>query len=234
MLLSSSLLMTCSIPATITHHQHHRDLANCGECPFSNDGYVTLSTHGSDKSHIMKTSLHCQQLVDGMPANQLTQATFGFPHPCQLRCIVPCYIFFLFSTMEQSFFLCLDTDLYAQYALYALYAPSYAPYAPFMLSLGCDELILIPIMPHYAYLTHRHSSYLRICKIFGLYLLVTDFLSSYKNLAYKINLIFYWLKFFEALKLRSELEKLGNKFILDLAKFQINFLLEDLQFLFFK
>ena len=129
--------------------------------------------------------------------------------------------------------LCLVTDPYAQYALYApLYAPFYAPYAPPMPSQGCDEFILIPIMPHYAYLTHGHSSYLHVCKIFGLYLLATDFLPSYKDLTYEFNLNFYWLMFFEALKLRCELEKIRNKFILDLDKFQVNFLLEDFNFYF--
>jgi len=120
-LISSFSLTNPLFPATITHDQHHRDLANCGECPFSNDSYVTLSTHGSDKSHITKTSPHRQRLVDGMPSNQLPQATFRFPHPCQLGCTVPCYIFFLFSTMELSSPLCLVTDAYAPYA----------PYAPF-------------------------------------------------------------------------------------------------------
>ena len=54
-----------------------------------------------------------------------------------------------------------------------------------------------------------------------------DFLSSYKNLAYEINLIFSWLMFSEALKLKFELEKVNNKFILDLDKFQVNFSPKD-------
>ena len=109
--------------------------------------------------------------------------------------------------MELSSPLCLVTDPYAQYALYALYALSYAPYAPLMLSPGCDELILIPIMPSYAYLKHGHSSYLCVCIFFGLFLLFKDFISFYKDLTYEINLNFYWLMFSEALKLRFELER---------------------------
>ena len=170
MLDSSSLLTTYSPAATNLFNFHCYILILDDRCPFCDNNYVVSSTCASDRSHSMRTS----------PSNQLTQATFGFLHHCQHGCAVPCYIFFLFSTMEQSFFLCLDTNLYAQYALYA---PSYAPYAPPMPSQGCDELVLIPIMPHYAYLTHGHSSYLHICKFFGLYLLVTDFLHSYKNLA---------------------------------------------------
>ena len=206
--------MTYSSAATNLFNRHHYILILDDRCPFCDNNYIVSFMHASNRSHSTKTS----------PPNQLTQATLGFLHHCQHGRAVPCYVFFLFSTMEQSFFLCLDTDHYAQYTLYALYAP-------FMPSQGCDELILIPIMPH-AYLTHGHSSYLHVCKFFGLYLLVTDFLPSYKNLAYKINLIFYWFKFFEALKLRFELEKLINKFILDLAKFQVNFLLEDFNFYF--
>ena len=196
----------------ITHDRHHHDLTNCGECPFSNDGYVTPSTHGSDKLHITKTSPHRQWLVNGMPSNQLPQATFGFPHSCQLGRAVPCYVFFLFSTMELSSPLCLVTDAYAPYAPYAPYSP-YAPfYAPSM---------------YYVCIPHGHFSYLRVCNIFGPFLSFKDFILFYKDLACEIDLNFCWLMFFGELKLRFELEKLSNKFILNLAKFQVDFTLED-------
>jgi len=92
--------------------------------------------------------------------------------------------------------LCLVTDPYAPYA----------PYAPYY----------APIMPFYAYSTHGHSSYLHVCKIFGLFLSFKDFTSFYKDLACEIDSNFCWLMFFGELKLRLELEKLSNKFILDL------------------
>jgi len=192
--------------ATITHNRHHCNLTDCGECPFSNDGYITPSTHGSDKLHITKTSLYHQRLVDGMPSNQLPQATFGFPHPCQLGHAVPCYVSHLFSTMEQSLLLCLVTDFYAPYA----------PYAPFYAS-----------SMYYVCIPHGHFSYLWVCNVFELLFSFTDFIPFYKDLAYEIDLIFYWLIFFKALKLRFELEKLNNKFILDLERFQVRFSPKD-------
>jgi len=79
---------------------------------------------------------------------------------------------------------------------------------------------------------HGHSSYLRICKIFGLFLSFKDFILFYKDLACEIDSNFCWLMFFGKLKLRFELEKLSNKFILDLAKFQVDFSLEDFNFYF--
>ena len=94
---------------------------------------------------------------------------------------------------------------------------------------GCDELILIPIM-YYVCIPHGHFSYLQVCIVSGLFLPFKDFLSSYKNLAYEIKLIFCWLMFSEALKLKLELEKVNNKFILDLDKFQVNFSPKDFNF----
>ena len=131
-----------------------------------------------------------------MPPNQLPQATIGFPPPCQLGCASPCYVYLLFSSMEHSSFLCSVTMIYAH-----------------MLTLGSDENILIPIM-YYVCISHGHFSYLRVCNLSGPFLFFKDFLSSYKNLAYEINLIFFWLMFSEGLKLKFELEKVNNKFIL--------------------
>ena len=96
---------------------------------------------------------------------------------------------------------------------------------------GCDELILIPIM-YFVCILHGHSSYLPVCNFFGLLLCFKDSLPSYKNLVHKIDLNFCWIMFFEAFKLRIELGKIRNKFILDLDKFQVNFLLEDFNFYF--
>ena len=52
----------------------------------------------------------------------------------------------------------------------------------------------------------------------------------YKSLAYEINLIFCWLMSFKAFKMKFELEKVNNKFILDLGKFQVSFLSKNLNF----
>ena len=65
-------------------------------CLFPEAYYGPPSTHGSDRSHIMKMDSHCQQLVDRMPSNRLPQVTLGFPPPCQLGCTFPCYVFILF------------------------------------------------------------------------------------------------------------------------------------------
>ena len=183
-------------PAAVPLLNHHRDLVDFNECPFSDDNHVVSSTRASDGSHSMKTS----------PSNQLPQATFGFPHPCQLGHAVPCYVSHLFSTMEQSLLLCLVTDFYAPYA----------PYAPFYAS-----------SMYYVCIPHGHFSYLWVCNVFELLFSFTDFIPFYKDLAYEIDLIFYWLIFFKALKLRFELEKLNNKFILDLERFQVRFSPKD-------
>ena len=177
-------------------------------CPFSNDDYVTPSTRVSNLLHNTKTAPHRQRLVDGMPLNQLPQATLGFLPPCQPRRASTCYVFLSFLPMEH-FTFCLVIMTYA-----------------FMPFLGCDELVLIPIM-YYVCTFHGHFSYLRFCNLSGPFLPFKDFLSSYKNLAYEINLIFFWLMFSEALKLKFDLEKVNNKFLLDLDKFQVNFSPKD-------
>jgi transposase InsO family protein len=201
-----------------------------GGCRFLDDDYVVSSMRGSDNPHITKTSPHHQRIVRGMPPNQLTQVTIGFPHPRQLGRAIPCYVFLSFLTMEQ-FTLCLVTTTYATYATYAQYA-TYAPYAPSMPFLGCDEIFLIPIMLFYVCSNHGHFSYLQVCMNFGLSLPFTDFLSFYKNLAYEIDSKFCWLMFFEALKLKFELETNSNKFILDLGKIQVSFSLMNFNFYF--
>ena len=157
-----------------------------------------------------------------MPPNQVTQATLGFPHPCQLGRAIPCYVFLSFLTMEH-FTLCLVTTPYATYV---------TPYAPPMPSQGYDNFFLIPIMPFYVCSNHGHSSYIFVCISLGLFLSFTDFLSFYKNLAYKIDSKFCWLKFFEALKMKFQLETISNKFILDLGKIQVNFSLMNFDFYF--
>jgi hypothetical protein len=196
-------------------------------CRFLDDDYVVSSTRGSDNSHITKTSPHHQRIVRGMPPNQVTQVTIGFPHHRQLGRALPCYVFLLFSQMEH-YLLCLVTTPYATYATYAHYAPPYAS----MLPLGCDDTFLIPIMPFYVCSNHGHSSYIFFCISIGLFLSFTDFLLSYKNLAYEIDSKFCWLMFFDALKLRFELEKISNKFNLDLDKFQVSFPLKHFNFYF--
>jgi len=103
--------------------------------------------------------------------------------------------------------------------------PSMPHSMPHMPPIGCDELVLIPIVSFIVYITHGHSSYLCICKNFRPYL-------PFKDLAYEIKSKFCWLMFFKGLKLRFELEKLNKKFILDLAKFQVNFSLIDFNFYF--
>ena len=146
-----------------------------------------------------------------MPSNQLPQATLGFLPSSQLGHTSSCYVFPLFSPMEY-FPFCLVTMIYASMPL-----------------PGCDELVLIPIM-YYVCISHGHFSYLRVCNLSGPFLSFKNFLSSYKNLAYEINLIFSWLMFSEALKLKFKLEKANNKFLLDLDKFQASFSPKDFNF----
>jgi hypothetical protein len=217
------LVLNSSFSLTLPHHAASKLVNRCRHilvgldngCRFLDDDYVVSSMRGSDSSHITKTDLHHQRIVHGMPPNQVTQATLRFPPLSQLRRAIPCYVFLSFLTMEQ-FTLCLVTTTYATYATYAQYATPYAPYAPFMLFQGYDDFFLIPIMPFYVCSNHGHSSYIFVC--IGLFLFFTDFLSFYKNVAYEIDSKFCWLMFFEALKLRIELETISNKFILDLVK----------------
>ena len=213
-----------SSPAAATRlNQCHYILVRDDGCLYSEDDYVTLSTRGSDKSHITKTDPHRQRLVDGMPTNQLTQANLGLPLHCQLGCAFSCYVFLLIFNMEQLSLLCLVTNTYAHYAPYALYA--------LMLPSRYDDSFLISIM-YYVCMPHGHFSYLRVCNVFGHFLPFKDLILFYKDLACEIDSNFCWLMFFGELKLRFELEKLSNKFILDLAKFQVDFTLEDFNFYF--
>ena len=175
MLIPSSLLMSPFPTAVKPPNWCCHILVLNDRCLFSNNDYDIPPTCASNQLHNMKMNPHRQWLVDGMPPNQLPQATFGFLPPCQLRCASPCYIFFLFSTMEHYFFCLLTT----------FYASSYA----LMLFPGSDEFFLIPIM-YYVCISYGHFSYLHICNLSGLFLSFKDFLSSYKSLAYEINLIF--------------------------------------------
>jgi hypothetical protein len=226
LVLNSSFSLTTPSPtASKPPDRRYHVLVNLDDgCRSPDDDYVVSSTRGSDSSHITKTDLHHQRIVRGMPPNQVTQATLGFPPLSQLGRAIPCYVFLSFFTMEQ-FTLCLVTTLYATYA-------TYAPYAPSMLFLGCDDIFLIPIMLFYVCSNHGHFSYLRVCKIFRPFLPSKDFLPSYKDLAYEIDSIFCWLKSFKALKLSIELETISNKFILDLGKIQVNFSLMNFDFYF--
>jgi hypothetical protein len=216
---STVMLTTPFLPVARLPNRHHRILVESNDgCRFPDD-IVIPSTRDSDRSHISKTDPHHQRIVRGMPPNQVTQVPIGFPPLSQLGRAIPCYIFLSFLTMEH-YLLCLVTTPYATYAYASMLPP------------GCDDTFLIPIMPFYVCSNHGHSSHIFVCIAIGLFLSFTDFLSFYKNLAYEIDSKFCWLMFFEALKLRFELEKISNKFILDLGKIQVNFSLMNFDFYF--
>ena len=107
---------------------------------------------------------------------------------------------------------------------------SYAPYAAPMIFPGCDDSFLIPIVHPYICIAYGLSSYLHVCKNFGLFLPFKDLLPSYKDLAYKIDSNLCGLMFFKAPKLKTGIENFNNKFILDLERFKSNFHLRTLFF----
>ena len=85
-----------------------------------------------------------------MLSNQLPQANLGFLPLSQLGHTSSCYMFPLFLPIEH-FPFCLVTMTYAS-----------------MFLLGCDELVLIPIM-YYVCIPHGHFSYLQVCIVSGLF-----------------------------------------------------------------
>jgi hypothetical protein len=82
------LVLNSSFSLTLPHHAASKLLNRCRHvlvdlddgCRFLDNDYVVSSTRDSNNSHITKTSPHHQRIVRGMPPNQLTQVTIGFPH----------------------------------------------------------------------------------------------------------------------------------------------------------